>query len=97
MECRARDWLDFLNVALQTADVRKAQKMAMKIEIVKNTTYKLLIKNVRIFDHEKNSIEKIAILLSHSIFTKNGNVLLTLIRPENSSLLMIIVTSLLFY
>ena len=40
----------------------------MKIEIVLNTTYKTHIKNVHIFDHEKNWIEKIAKLLSHSIF-----------------------------
>ena len=30
MECWARDWHDFLNVAWQTVDVRKARKMGMK-------------------------------------------------------------------
>ena len=54
MECIARDWHDFLNVAWQCVDVRKAHKMVMKIEIVYNTTYKTLIKNFGIFDHEKN-------------------------------------------
>ena len=63
-----RDWHDFFNVALQIEDVRKAHKMVMKSEIVYNTTYKTLIKNFRIFDYEKKSIEKIAKLLSHSIF-----------------------------
>ena len=54
MECRARDWHDFLNVAWQTVDVRKACKMVMVSEIVLNTTYKTRIKNFRLFDHEKN-------------------------------------------
>ena len=63
----ARDWHDFFNVAWQTVDVRKACKMVVKIEIVSNTTYNTHIKNFRIFDHEKNWIEKIAKLLSHSI------------------------------
>ena len=40
VECMARDWHDFLNVAWQTVGVRKAHKMVMKIEIVYNTTYK---------------------------------------------------------
>ena len=67
MECRARDLHDFFNVAWQTVDVRKARKIVMKSDIVLNTAYKTHIKNGRIFDHEKNWIEKIAKLLSHSI------------------------------
>ena len=54
MECRARDLHNFFNVAWQTADIRKARKIVMKSEIVFNTTYKTHIKNVRIFDHDKN-------------------------------------------
>ena len=54
MECRARDLHDFVNVASQTVDVRKARKIVMKSDIVINTTYKTHIKNFRIFDHEKN-------------------------------------------
>ena len=50
----ARDLHDFLNVAWQTVDVRKACKIVMKSEIVSNTTYKTHIKNFRIFDNEKN-------------------------------------------
>ena len=45
---------DFFNVAWQTVDVRKTGKIVMKSEIVSNTTYKTHIKNIRIFDHEKN-------------------------------------------
>ena len=67
MECRTRDLHDFFNVAWQMIDVRKAHKIVMKSEIVSNTTYKTQIKNVRIFDHEKIWIEKIAKLLSHII------------------------------
>ena len=67
VECRARDLHDFINVVWQTVDVRKARKIVKKSEIVSNTTYKTHIKNVCIFDHEKNWIEKIAKLLSHSI------------------------------
>ena len=48
-----RDWHDFLNVARQTVDVRKAHKMVMKIKYV-YTTYKTHIKNFHMFDHEKN-------------------------------------------
>ena len=66
MECRARDLHDFFNVAWQTVDVRKARKIVMKSKIVLNTTYKTHIK-MRIFDHEKNWIEKISKLLSHSV------------------------------
>ena len=54
MECMASDWHDFLNVAWQTVDVRKARKMVMKIEIMYSTTYKTLMKNFRIFYQEKN-------------------------------------------
>ena len=69
VECRARDLHDFLNVAWQTVNVRKAHKFVMKNDIVSNTTYKTHIKGVHIFDHEKKIwIEKIAKLLSHSIF-----------------------------
>ena len=53
-ECRARDLHDFLNVAWQTVDARKACKIVMKSEIVLNTTYKTHIEKVRIFDHEKH-------------------------------------------
>ena len=49
-------------------DVRKAHKIVMKSKIVLNTTFKTHIKNVGIFDHEKNGLNKIAKLLSHSIF-----------------------------
>ena len=69
VECRARDLHDFFNVTWQTVDVNKARNIVMKSEIVFNTTYKTHIKNVRIFDHEKIWIEKIAKLLSHSIVT----------------------------
>ena len=51
MKCRAHD---FFNVASQTMDVRKSHKIVIESEIVKNTTYKTHIKNVRIFDHEKD-------------------------------------------
>ena len=68
MECRARDLHDFFNVAWQSVDVRKTRKIVKKSEIVSNTTYKTHIKNVQVFDHEKNWIEKIAKLLSHSIY-----------------------------
>ena len=54
VECMTRDWHNFLNVAWQTLDVRKARQKVMKIEIVYNTTYKTHIKNVRIIDHENN-------------------------------------------
>ena len=54
VECRAHDLHDFFNVTWQTVDVRKACKTVMKSEIVLNTNYKTHIKNVRIFDHEKN-------------------------------------------
>ena len=54
----ARDLHDFFNVAWQTVDVGKVCKIAMKGEIVSNTTFKTHIKNVRIFDHEKNWIEQ---------------------------------------
>ena len=68
MECRARDWHDFLNVAWQTLNVRKAHTMVMKGETVcfDHTTYKTHIKNVCIFDHEKMDL-KIAKFMSHSI------------------------------
>ena len=72
---RARDLHDFLNVAWQTVDVRKARKIVMKSEIVLNTTYRKRIKNVRIFDQEKNWIEKIANILSPSIFVKIRSIL----------------------
>ena len=50
MKCWARDWhVFFLNVEWQTVDIKKAQKMVMKSKI----TYKMHIKNVCIFDHEK--------------------------------------------
>ena len=61
--CRARDLHEFLNVAWQPVDVRKARKIVMKSKIVSNTTFKTYMKDFRIFDHEK-----IAKLLSHSIF-----------------------------
>ena len=51
----------------QTVDVWKVHKIVMKSEIGSNMTYKMPIKIVRIFDHEKMWIEKIAKLLSHSI------------------------------
>ena len=54
MECRARDLHDFFNVAWPTVDERKARKIVMISDIVLNTTYKTHIKNVRIYDHEKN-------------------------------------------
>ena len=73
MECRARDLHDFFNVASQTVDVRKSRKIVMESKIVSNTTYKTHIKNVRIMDHEKKLIEKIAKLLSHSIYYRNVN------------------------
>ena len=53
VECRARDLHDFLNVAWQTVDIRKAGKNIMKSEIMSNTTYKTHMKNVRVFDQEK--------------------------------------------
>ena len=34
MECRARAFYDFFNVAKQTVDVRKARKIVMKSDIV---------------------------------------------------------------
>ena len=79
----ARDWHDFLNVAWQTVDVRKACKMVMKIESVYNTTYNTHIKNFRTFDHEKNWIEKIAKHLSNSIISK-----ICLYRNKNSEMLL---------
>ena len=54
VECRACDLHDFFNVTWQTVDVRKAHKIVMKSKIVLNTTYKTHIKNVSLFDHEKN-------------------------------------------
>ena len=33
---------------------KKSAQIAMESDIVLNTTYKIHIKNVRIFDHEKN-------------------------------------------
>ena len=54
VEYRARDLHDFFNISSQTVDVRKARKIVMKSEIVLNTTNKTHIKNVCIFDHEKN-------------------------------------------
>ena len=54
VECRARDLHDSFNVMWQTVDVRKALKIVMKSEIVLNTTFKTHIKNMRIFDNEKN-------------------------------------------
>ena len=62
MECRSCD----LRV-WQTVDVRKVLKIVMKSESGSNMTYRMHIKTVRIFDHEKMWIEKIAKLLSHSI------------------------------
>ena len=59
VECRARDLQDFFNVAWQTVDVRKARKTVMKSDIGSNITYKTHIKNVRIFDHEKNGLKKL--------------------------------------
>ena len=67
MECRARDLQDFFNVAWQMVDVRKARKTVMKSDIGSNTTYRTHIKNVSIFNHEKNGLKKIVKLLSHSI------------------------------
>ena len=54
VECRAHDMHDFFNVAWQIVDARKARKIVMKREIVLSTTYKMHIKKVRIFDHEKH-------------------------------------------
>ena len=61
MECRERDWHEFLNVSLQTVDVRKARKMVMKSEIMQNTTNKTHINSFRVVDHEKKiRLKKIA-------------------------------------
>ena len=70
MECRARDWHDILNCRVANRRRKKsAQNGHEKRNYVKKkTTNKMLIKNFRIFDHEKQSIEKIAKLLSHSIY-----------------------------
>ena len=70
MECRARDLYDFVNVAWQPVDIRKARKSAMNSEIALNMTYKTHIRIFRIFVHEKQWIEKIAKLLSHRICLK---------------------------
>ena len=54
MECRARDLQEFFNVAWQTIDERKVRKIVLKSDTGSSTTYETYIKNVRIFDHEKN-------------------------------------------
>ena len=82
----ARDLHDFLNIAWQTVDVRKAHKMVMKIEICITRPTKRISKSFAYLIMKKIWIEKIAKLLSHSIYMQHTfefNMLVIIVRNDD--------------
>ena len=68
MESRARDLHDFFNVAWQMVDVGKARKIVMKVKLYKTGLIKCISKSFAYLLMKNIWIEKIAKLLSHSIY-----------------------------